>query len=231
MRLQTSSPKAFYVKFAEYKTFCAEYEVWKFRVDSKTFMTYIPKILAFAGALRRGSVNKKTVMIAAKGAESAGAEVNFIDLKDFPLPLYDGDLEDADGMPESAVRLQNLLLEHDGFLISSPEYNSGISGTLKTYIDWVSRPRGELRPGAVFADKYASIMSASPGGLGGIRALPSLRTIIASMGVHVLAEDFALGRAHEAFDENGNAKVEFVHNSLEKLGKNLAETLQKIKLQ
>lgn len=80
-------------------------------------MTYVPRILAFAGALRRDSLNKKTVLIAAKAAEKAGA----------------------------AGKLQDLMLAHDGFLISSPEYNSGISGTLKTYIDWTSRPCGELR--------------------------------------------------------------------------------------
>ena len=167
-------------------------------------------------------------MLAAKGAEKAGAEVKFIDLKDFPMPLYDGDVEEIDGLPESAIRLQEMFLAYDGLLISSPEYNSGISGTLKTYIDWISRPRNGLKPGAVFANKYASIMSASPGALGGIRALPNFRTIIASMGVHVLPDDFALGRAREAFDPEGNAKSEFVQNALEELGKNLADILRKV---
>ena len=192
-------------------------------------MTYQPKILAFAGAMRRDSFNKKTVLIAVEGARKAGAEVTYIDLKDFPVPLYDGDIEAGEGLPENAIKLQDLMLEAQGFLISSPEYNSGISGTLKTYIDWTSRPHGEHKAGACYAGKFASIMSASPGGLGGIRALPNVRTIIASMGVNVLAEDFALGKAHEAFDENGNAKAEFVQNALEKLGKNLAEILMKVK--
>lgn len=214
---------------SEYNAFRAEYEVCKNFNFRFNFMAYIPKILAFAGALRRDSLNKKAVMIAAKGAEKAGAEVNFIELKDFPLPLYDGDLESAEGLPESAIKLQETMLVHDGFLISSPEYNSGISGTLKTYIDWVSRPRGDLRPGAVFAGKYASIMSASPGRLGGIRALPSLRVIISSMGVHVLAEDFSLGEAHEAFNQDGTAKSDFVQNTLESLGGNLAKVLVKLK--
>ncbi|HMS40536.1 MAG TPA: NAD(P)H-dependent oxidoreductase [Pyrinomonadaceae bacterium] len=192
-------------------------------------MTYQPKILAFAGSLRKDSLNKKTVKIAAEGARKAGADVTFIDLKDFPVPIYDGDIEASEGLPENIVKLQELMLEHDGFLIASPEYNGGISGAFKNYIDWTSRPPGEMKAGACYGGKFAAIMSASPGGLGGIRALPDLRRIIASMGVHVLAEDFALAKAHEAFDEEGNAKTEFVQNALENLGKNLAEILMKVK--
>lgn len=192
-------------------------------------MTYQPKILAFAGALRRDSTNKKTVLAAAEGARAAGAEVNYIDLRDFPVPLYDGDLETAEGLPENAVRLQELMLGHDGFLISSPEYNSGISGTLKTYIDWTSRPHGERKAGACYGGKAVALMSASPGALGGIRALPNVRSILGTMGVHVLPEDFCVGRSHEAFDENGAPKDDFVRGKLEGLGRNLAEFILKIK--
>lgn len=192
-------------------------------------MTYQPKILAFAGSLRKDSFNKKAVKIAAEAARQAGALVTHIDLKDFPVPPYDGDIEANEGLPENAIKLQELMLEHDGFLISSPEYNSGIPGTFKNYIDWTSRPRGELKAGACYAGKYCSLMTASPGGLGGIRALPNIRTILASMGVNVLPQDFALSKAHEAFDENGNAKADFVKNTLENLGKNLVEILIKVK--
>ena len=192
-------------------------------------MTYQPTILAFAGALRKDSTNKKALKIAVQGAEKAGAKVTFIDLKDFPVPLYDGDLEAESGLPENAVKLIELMIAHDGFLIASPEYNSGISGTLKTYIDWTSRPHGTYPAGAAYAGKAASVMSASPGGLGGIRALPNVRSILGTMGVHVLPEDFALGKSHEAFHEDGSAKSEFAQNALEKLGKNLAEILIKLK--
>lgn len=198
-------------------------------VNVQTDMSYQPKILAFAGSLRKESLNKKAVKIAAEGARKAGAIVTYIDLKDFPLPPFDGDLEAAEGLPENAVRLQDLMLEHEGFLISSPEYNSGIPGTFKNYIDWTSRPHGDRKAGAAYADKYCSLMTASTGGLGGIRALPNIRTILASMGVHVLAQDFALAKANEAFDENGNPKSDFVRQSLENLGKNLAEILLKVK--
>lgn len=192
-------------------------------------MAYQPKILAFAGAMRKDSTNKKTVKIAIEGARKAGADVTFIDLKDFPVPLYDGDLEAESGLPENAIKLQELMLAHDGFLIASPEYNSGISGTLKTYIDWTSRPRGELKAGACYGGKAVSLMSASPGGLGGIRALPNVRSILGTMGVYVLPDDFALAKAHEAFNEDGSAKSDFVQSALEKLGSNLAEFLRKLK--
>jgi chromate reductase, NAD(P)H dehydrogenase (quinone) len=192
-------------------------------------MSYRPKILAFAGALRKDSTNKKAVKVAVEGAKKAGAEVTFIDLKDFSVPLYDGDLEAESGLPENVVKLQELMLEHDGFLIASPEYNSGISGVLKNYIDWTSRPNGEHKAGACYGGKVVVIMSASPGGLGGLRGLFDLRKVLSTMGVIVLPQEFAVSKAHEAFDENGNAKDEFVRNNLEGLGKTLAEFLVKLK--
>src|SRR5215510_12287566 len=96
----------------------------------------MPRILAFAGSLRRDSFNKKLVPIAARGAREAGAEVTLIDLKDFPLPLFDQDLEAERGMP----KLKQLFIDHDGLLIAAPEYNSSITPVLKNAIDWVSRP-------------------------------------------------------------------------------------------
>ncbi len=191
-------------------------------------MSKAPKILAFAGSLRTASLNKKAVKIAVEGARNSGANVTEIDLRDFPVPLYDGDIESTTGLPENAIKLQDLMFDHDGFLIASPEYNSGISGTLKTYIDWTSRPRGEMKAGACYAGKACALMSASPGGLGGIRALPNVRSILGTMGVYVLPEDFALAKAHEAFNEDGTPKLEFVKTALQRLGKNLHEFLVKI---
>ncbi|HRH42251.1 MAG TPA: NAD(P)H-dependent oxidoreductase [Pyrinomonadaceae bacterium] len=191
-------------------------------------MSYQPKILAFAGALRKDSTNKKTVKVAVEGARKAGAEVTLIDLKDFPVPLYDGDIESSVGIPENAVKLQELMREHDGFLIASPEYNSGIPGTLKTYIDWTSRPHSEHRAGASYGGKVVIIMSASPGALGGLRGLIDLRKVLSTMGVIVLPNEFAVSKSHEAFNEDGSAKVEFVQNTLEGLGKTLTEFLIKL---
>src|ERR1700761_4096826 len=98
------------------------------------------KILAFAGSLRGGSFNKMLVRVAAHAARNAGAEVTVIDLKEYPLPLYDGDLEDSQGLPDNGRKLKDLFLAHQGLLLGCPEYNSSISAVLKNVIDWVSRP-------------------------------------------------------------------------------------------
>ncbi len=107
-----------------------------------------PKILAFGGALRRGSFNQKLATIAAQGAREAGAEVTLIALRDYPLPVFDGDLEDAEGMPENGKKLKALFRGHDGWIISTPEYNSSIPGALKNVIDWVSREETDDEPPA-----------------------------------------------------------------------------------
>ena len=142
------------------------------------------KILAFAGSTRKESFNKKLVRIAALGATEAGAEISIVDLRDFPLPLFDEDLEAAEGQPENAKKFKKLMIEHDGFLLSSPEYNSSISGVLKNTIDWVSRPV-EGEPSLIaFSGKVVSLMSASPGALGGLRGLVHIRSILGSLGRH-----------------------------------------------
>src|SRR5271163_4547880 len=126
----------------------------------------MPRILAFAGSPRRESFNKKLVSIAAKGAREAGAEVTLIDLKDFPLPLFDQDLEAEQGMPENGKKLKKLFIDHDGLLIASPEHNGSFPAILKNAIDWVSRPAPGEPSLAAFRGKVATLMSASPGALG-----------------------------------------------------------------
>lgn len=98
-----------------------------------------PRILAFAGSARKDSLNKRLVKIAAAGAVKAGAHVTILDLKNYPMPLYDGDLEAAEGLPPNAAVVRQLMLEHNGFLIASPEYNGSVSPLLKNVIDWTSR--------------------------------------------------------------------------------------------
>src|SRR3954451_19637952 len=112
-----------------------------------------PRILAFAGSLRSESFNKKLVRIAASAGRDAGAEVTLIDLKDYPLPLFDQDLEAGQGMPENGAKLRKLVAEHDGLLVASPEYNSSVTGVLKNVIDWVSRPARGEPPAAAFRGK------------------------------------------------------------------------------
>lgn len=187
-----------------------------------------PHILAFAGSLRAGSYNKKLVRVAAAAAEQAGAQVTVINLDDLPLPLFDEDLE-AKGTPENATRLKALMKEADGFLIASPEYNSSVSAALKNAIDWASRPAEGEPPLAAFAGKAATIMAASPGGLGGLRGLVTLRSILGNIQVVVLPDQHALSKAHEAFDDNDQLKDEKTAEKIAGLGRGLAEFLSKHK--
>lgn len=187
-----------------------------------------PRILALAGSARKDSFNHKLVKVAAEGARSAGADVTVLNLKDYPLPLFDEDLEREEGTPDNASTLKQLFLEHDGLLISSPEYNSSISPLLKNTIDWVSRPvEGEPRL-AAYQAKVAAIMAASPGALGGLRGLVHVRSILSSIGVIVLPDQVAIPNAYEAFDETGRLKDERKQASVEGLGSGLSEILRKL---
>lgn len=184
-----------------------------------------PKILAFAGSTRTDSYNKKLVKVALLGAESAGASTTFVDLREFPMPLYDGDLEENEGLPENARKFKALLMSHQGLLIASPEYNSSISGVLKNAIDWASRSDGNEPPLACFRGKVCSLMSASPGALGGLRGLVTVRSILGNIGVIVLPDQVAVPKAHEAFDESGGLKDPKQRSSVEALGAQVSRML------
>jgi chromate reductase, NAD(P)H dehydrogenase (quinone) len=186
------------------------------------------KILAFAGSTRTASFNKNLVKVSAEGARMAGATVNFLDLRDLPLPLFDEDLEEREGLPENAKKLKALFIDHHGFLIASPEYNSSITAVLKNAIDWASRPAPGEAPLACFDGKVASIMSASPGALGGLRGLVHLRSLLGNIRVIVMPGQIAVPKAHEAFDANGSIVDPNQRASVEKLGENLAHILQKL---
>jgi NAD(P)H-dependent FMN reductase len=191
-------------------------------------MSKSPKVLAFAGSARTGSYNKKLVKNAAAGATAAGADVTFIDLRDLPMPVYDADLEAGEGPPENAKKFKKMMIEADGFLISSPENNSTMSALLKNVIDWASR-REEGEPSlTAFAGKYAGIMAASPGALGGIRGLPQLRLLLENIRVTVIPEQKALGKANEAFDENDRLIDAKARESVEAIGAKLAQLLAKL---
>ena len=188
-----------------------------------------PRILAFAGSLRSESFNKKLVRIAASAARDAGAEVTLIDLKDYPLPLFDQDLEAGQGMPENGAKLRKLFADHDGLLVASPKYNSSVTAVLKNVIDWVSRPAPGEPPAAAFRGKVAALMSASPGALGGLRGLVHLRSILGNIGVIVLPDQVAVARAHEAFQPDGSLTEPAQQAGIEALGKTLASILMKLR--
>jgi len=191
-------------------------------------MSSPPKILAFAGSARKASWNKKLVRIAAAGARTAGAEVTLIELEDFALPLFNQDDEAAHGLPENARKLKDLMLSHQGFLISSPEYNSSITPLLKNTIDWASRPVKGEPPLACFDGKVALLVSASPGALGGMRGLVTVRSILGNIGTHVLPGTISISQAADAFSDDGSLKDPAKQQRVEKLAGDLVRFLQKL---
>ncbi len=189
------------------------------------------QILALAGSTRRESYNKKLIRVAASLLRETGVEVTEIDLRDYPMPLYDGDLEQQEGITPNGKKLKELFKSHQGLLISSPEYNSSISGVLKNALDWVSRPEKGEPSLVAFSGKISTLLSASPGALGGLRGLVHLRQILGNIGVIVLPEQYALGKANEMFGPNGEltdvSQKEKLSNVVKRLGEILNRLSQK----
>lgn len=189
----------------------------------------VVKILAFAGSTRAGSFNKQLLSQAVVAANHQGVQITHIDLKDFPLPLYDGDLEESAGLPESAKHLKALFMDHQGLLLACPEYNSSISGVLKNTLDWVSRPVPEESEYLIcFKDKVAALMSASPGELGGLRGLVVVRSMLENVGTMVLPSQVTLPKANEKFDPNGRLLDAKKFESILNLVQALTQTLTKL---
>lgn len=186
------------------------------------------KILAFAGSARKNSYNKKLVSVAANGARKSGAEVTLIDLVDYDMPIFNEDLEAERGMPSAAQAFKDLLLEHQGILIASPEYNSGYSALLKNAIDWASRSAPGEAPLAAFNGKVVGIMAASPGGLGGLRGLVSLRMLLGNLSMHVIPNQRAISRAFEAFTEDGALIDTKQQAGIESIGHDVAAMCAKL---
>jgi NAD(P)H-dependent FMN reductase len=189
-----------------------------------------PKLVVFAGSLRTGSYNKKLAAIAADAARAAGAEVTLVDLRELNLPLFDQDIEDSTGLPAGAKKFKTLLRESDGFLIASPEYNSSITGALKNAIDWASRSESDDEPDLVaFRGKTGALCSASPGALGGLRALVTVRSILTNIGVWLIPDQVTVPKAHEAFEDSGKLKDERKAKQVAALAQTLVEFTRKVK--
>lgn len=187
-----------------------------------------PKILAFAGSLREHSYNKRVLKTAIEGAKREGAEVTFLDLKDYPMPIYDEDDHKQNGFDENALRFQEILSKHDGLLIASPEYNGSLPGGLKNALDWASRPSDKFKMGEVFRGKVAAIITASPGSFGGIRCLVHLRGVLSVLGINVLPSEIAVSFVNKMFEGADDAMTdEKMKGLLENLGASLAAMLKK----
>ncbi len=186
------------------------------------------RILAFAGSARRESWNHRLVSVAADGARQAGAEVTLLDMRDYVIPLFDEDCESERGMPAPAAAFKEQLVSHHGFLIACPEYNSSITPLLKNAIDWASRAAPGEAPLIAFRGKLATLVSASPGALGGLRGLATVRSILGNIGVLVLPGQVAVGRAHEAFESDGRLKDARQHKDCLALGSELADMARRL---
>ncbi len=184
-----------------------------------------PRILAFAGSARTASFNKLLVKVAAEGASAAGADVTLIDLRDYPMPLYDGDDEAGNGVPDHARGLRALIGEHNGLLVASPEYNGSVTALLKNVLDWCSRPVGSEDGLAPYRGKTVALMSASLSPFGGIRSVAHLRGIFSKMGSHVLADEVLVPAAHQAFAADGSIAGEPLRKLTLQLGASLATHL------
>ena len=191
------------------------------------------KVLVFAGSARRDSLNKKLARVAARHAREAGAEVTFVDLDDYPMPLYHGDLEAAEGLPANARRLREVFLAHDALLVASPENNSSLTALLKNTLDWLSRSIGDGKGTdsglAPYRGKLAGLMSASPGPFAGVRGLPHLRQILSSLGVTVLGAQVSIARAAEAFAADGSLREAHSDELVAKLAQAVVDTAGKLR--
>jgi chromate reductase len=166
------------------------------------------RLLFFAGSTREGSYNKKLARLAQHIATANGIEGVFVDLKDYPMPLYNGDLEAEQGPPQKAAEFKALLSEYQGVFIASPEYNSSVTPLLKNTIDWVTRVRAKGETGLeVYKTRVFAISGASPGYYGAMRSLLTLRQILViGTGAMVIPQQLALPRAGDAFEEDGSLK-------------------------
>jgi chromate reductase, NAD(P)H dehydrogenase (quinone) len=166
------------------------------------------KILVIPGSIRTGSFNVRLAAAATKEFALAGVDVARISLADYPLPIYDADLEVQSGVPKAAVDLKRMIGAHQGVLMVSPEYNASVPPLLKNAIDWVSRVRERGEPALqVFRDRAFAIGAASEGKSGGMRALMALRQILTlGCGATVVPRQLALSAADQAFDDNDQLK-------------------------
>ncbi len=182
------------------------------------------RLLFFAGSSRTASHNKKLAHLGAKIADANGIPSTFADLGDYPMPMYNGDLEAAEGPPENARKFKALMQAHSGIFIASPEYNASITPLLKNALDWISHTRDEGEaPMQVFTTRVFALGSASPGGMGGLRSLITVRTVLElGLGALVLPDQFAVPRAAEAFDDQGHLKNKEAQETFKTLIQKLA---------
>lgn len=188
------------------------------------------RLLFFAGSTREASFNRQLARLAADIAGAEGADATLLELADYPMPIYNGDLEAEQGLPESVKSLKQIFRDCDGFFIASPEYNSSMSPLLKNTLDWLSRKEtADEPPLAAYQGKTAALCSASPGQYGGLRGLVPLRMMLGNIGVHVIPQQLAVAKANEAFDDQGRLKDAQQMKTLTSIVRNLIRTSSQLR--
>ena len=182
------------------------------------------RVLAFAGSLRKGSYNKKLAKQFAAAAERAGAQVTVLDLADYPMPIFDEDVE-AEQFPERAAAFKEQLRQHDAFIIACPEYNSSITAALKNAIDWASRKTtDDEAPLEAFKGKVVALAAASPGGFGGLRGLVPVRMLLGNIGCLVLPQQLAIPHVQKVMAEDGSIGEEAIQKQVDSIAQALVDT-------
>ena len=184
-----------------------------------------PRILAFAGSVRQASFNRRLLPAAIAGARGAGAEIEHVELSEYPLPLFDQDRENRDGLPDNARRIKALMKGCRGFLLACPEYNSSITPLMKNTLDWASREDGAESGSVPYKGKVVGLVSASAGRWGGMRGLRHVREILTTLGCIVLPEQYCLSGADRAFDAEGRILDDKARKAAEAVGARLASFL------
>ncbi len=184
-----------------------------------------PKILVIPGSARAGSVNRKLAAVAARTAETLGADTTLLDMNDFLAPVYHGDDEARSGLPDTMRALKAEIRAHDAMIVVTPEYNGNIPPLLVNAFDWVSRAEGEDKDNP-FEGKLGAVMAASPGGLGGARVIGRMRTFLADLGVMTLPGFASVPGAFQAFDDTGALTNERSQAQIDKLVARLVDALK-----
>lgn len=164
------------------------------------------KILSFAGSTRENSLNKKLAREVAFIATKMGAQATYVDLRDLPVPIYDGDFEEQKGLPENVKRFRQLIQEHDVIIIASPNYNGSYPGLLKNLLDWVSRSESTTFDKAIFSGKKFGLISATPGRKSNSKSLEPLRDLLVTLRATVIPNLLTIEEAGKNFDESGRLK-------------------------
>ncbi len=180
-------------------------------------MTDKTSILIFAGSTRQDALSGKLAHAVSLEVAGQGGVPKLISLKDFPAPIYNGDDEAENGVPQTIQDLTALIRGHDGVIIATPEYNGFFTPLIKNTLDWCSRPGASTQSPALPRGKPACVVASAPGAIGGIRAIPRLRDYLSELGFLVSPEVLSVSKAGDAFGDDGRLQVEAQADGLKRV--------------